>query len=153
MHNPEFVLQNETLKLLCDIEIQTDHRILARRTDLVVVNKKKREPADMWTLSFRKKYNYLDFTSEQKKGREHEGDSDTNCNWCTWNYPERIEKETRRYENQRTSGDHPGYSVIKIDQNTEKSPGDLRKFAVTQTAVRKHHLTLLWKTPKRVKKS
>ena len=23
---------------------------------------------------------------------EHDGDSDTNCNWCTWNNPERIDK-------------------------------------------------------------
>ena len=27
--------------------------------------------------------------------------------------------------NQRTSGDHPNYSIIEISQNTEKSPGDL----------------------------
>ena len=33
--------------------------------------------------------------------------------------------------NQRTSGDHPDYSIIKIDQNTEKSSGDLKRFAVT----------------------
>ena len=27
---------------------------------------------------------------------EHEGDSDTNCNWCTWNNPQRTDKEIRR---------------------------------------------------------
>ena len=26
--------------------------------------------------------------------------------------------------NKRTNGDHPNYSIIKIGQNTEKSPGD-----------------------------
>ena len=39
------------------------------------------------------------------------------------------------------SGDHPNYSIVEIGQNTEKSPGDLRKLAVTQTLVRNHRLT------------
>ena len=30
------------------------------------------------------------------------------------------------------SGHHPNYSIIKISQNTEKSPRDLRRLAVTQ---------------------
>ena len=54
------------------------------------------------------------------------GDGDTNCAWCTWNNPHR----NRRLRNQRESRDHPGFSIIKIGQNTEKSPGDLRRFAV-----------------------
>ncbi len=33
-----------------------------------------------------------------------------------------------------TSGDHPNYCIIEIDQNTEKIPGDLRRL-VTQTPV------------------
>ena len=33
-------------------------------------------------------------------------------------------------------------------QNTEESPGDLRKLAVTQTSVKDHQLTLMWKTLK-----
>ena len=33
--------------------------------------------------------------------------------------------------------------TMKIGQNTEKSPGDLRKFAVTQTPVRNHQLMLV----------
>ena len=41
-------------------------------------------------------------------------------------------------KNQRTSGDHPVYSIIKIDQNTEKGPGDLRRLAVTQNTERDH---------------
>ena len=35
--------------------------------------------------------------------------------------------------NKRTSGDHSNYSIIKNGQNTEKSPGDLRKLVVTPT--------------------
>ena len=33
-------------------------------------------------------------------------------------------------------GDHPNYSLIKIGQNTKKSPGDLRRITVTQTPVK-----------------
>ena len=40
-------------------------------------------------------------------------------------------------------GDHPNYYIIKNDQNTEKSHGDLRRLAVTQTPVKNHQLTLM----------
>ena len=43
MHNSESVLENETHKILWDFEMQTDHLILARRPDLVIVNKKKKK--------------------------------------------------------------------------------------------------------------
>ena len=38
--------------------------------------------------------------------------------------------------NKMTNGDYPNNSIIKIDQNTEKSPGDLKRLAVTQTPVK-----------------
>ena len=41
-HEPESVLENEDYKILWDFSIQTDHAIEARRTDLVVVDKKER---------------------------------------------------------------------------------------------------------------
>ena len=41
------------------------------------------------------------------------------------------------------SGDHPNNSIVENGQNTEKSPGDLRRLAVTQTSVRDHQLTLI----------
>ena len=77
---------------------------------------------------------------------EHEGDSDTNL--------EQSPKEwlgIGRLGNRRTSGDHPDHSIIKISQNTEKSPGDLRKLAFTQTPVENHQLMLVRKTLKGVK--
>ena len=37
--------------------------------------------------------------------------------------------------NNRTSGDHPNYCIFEIGQNTEKSPGDLRRIVVPQTPV------------------
>ena len=43
----------------------------------------------------------------------------------------------------RSSGDHPNDSIIENSQNTEKSPGDLRRLAVTQTPVRNQQLMLV----------
>ena len=41
------------------------------------------------------------------------------------------------------SGDHPNYYIIENSQNTEKSPGDLRRLAVIHTPVKDHQLTLM----------
>ena len=42
----------------------------------------------------------------------------------------------------------PNYSIIENGQNIEKSPGDLRRLAVTQTPVRNHQLDLMWEALK-----
>ena len=42
MYNPAPVPENDTHKLLWDFDIQTDHLILARRPDLIIINKKKK---------------------------------------------------------------------------------------------------------------
>ena len=42
------------------------------------------------------------------------------------------------------SVEHSNYSIIEIVQNTEKSAGDLRRLAVTQTSLRNDQLTLGW---------
>ena len=44
----------------------------------------------------------------------------------------RLLKRLEELVNKRTSVDHPSYYIIEIGQNTEKSPGDLRRFAITQ---------------------
>ena len=54
-------------------------------------------------------------------------------------------KETGGLGSWRTGGDHPNDSIIENGQNTEKSPGDLRIIAVTQTPVKNQMLTLMWK--------
>ena len=41
-------------------------------------------------------------------------------------------------------------TIKTIGQNTEKSPGDLRRVAVTQTPVKDHQLKLMWKARKGV---
>ena len=38
----------------------------------------------------------------------------------------------------RPSGDHPNNSIIENGQNTEKSPGALRRHAVTQSPLKVH---------------
>ena len=43
MHNPAPVLENDTHKLLWDVDIQTDHLISARRLDLIIIKKKKKK--------------------------------------------------------------------------------------------------------------
>ena len=42
MHNPESVLESETLKVLWDFETQTDHLISVWQKDLVIVNSNKK---------------------------------------------------------------------------------------------------------------
>ena len=62
---------------------------------------------------------------------EHEGDGDTSSNLNNRNNSERIGKGTKRLGNKKTSGDQSDYSINKIAQNTEKSPGNLGRVAVT----------------------
>ena len=69
-------------------------------------------------------------------------DADGNTN-CTWNNRQTIDRGTCRNGNKRTIGNHPNESIFKVGQNTEKSPGDLRRLAVTQTPVKRNQLTLV----------
>ena len=56
---------------------------------------------------------------------EHEGDSDTNCIWCSWNSPQRLGKETGGTGDQRKNWDHPDCSTVKILKRLLKTEGDL----------------------------
>ena len=46
----------------------------------------------------------------------------------------------------RMGRDYPNDSIAKNGQNPETSAGNLRRLAVTQTSVKNHQLTLMWKT-------
>ena len=94
MHKPELVPQNELHKILWDFEIQTNYQISIKRPDLVLIKKKKRTYLMDFAILVdhrveikvsEKMNKYLDLARELKKTEEHEGDSDTNCSWCTWN--------------------------------------------------------------------
>ena len=139
MHNPEPVIENDSHKLLWDFDIQTDHLISARRPDLIIINK-KRESVKLSTLLSReeseKKDKYLDLARELKK---------------LWNMKVTIVPIVIGALGTITKGllkglegrDYPNDSIAKNGQNTETSPGDLRRLAVTQTPVKNHQLTLM----------
>ena len=52
---------------------------------------------------------------------DHEGDGDNNCNWTARNNLHRIGKWIERLG---TKGDLPDCRIMKIGQNTGKSPGE-----------------------------
>ena len=75
---------------------------------------------------------------------KYESDGNTNCNWCIRNDSQRLGGGASRLGNQRASGDHQNYiCLVDIDQNTEKSLGDMRRLPVTQTQVKDHQVTLV----------
>ena len=133
-------------KILWNFEIQTDHVIPASRSDLVIVNKKKRTGwiADFTLLTdhriklkeSEKRDKYLDLTRGLKT-IEHEGGDDINCNWCTLEQSPGVWFGEWRIGNKRTGKDHPDYSIIKIGPNTEKSPGDSSEKSSTNAYVKK----------------
>ena len=82
---------------------------------------------------------YIELSSELKI---HESDGDTNYNWCTRYSHQSIGTRTGELGNKRTSGDDPNYSIIEIDQNSKKSPGNFR-LADTQTPVENYLLMLV----------
>ena len=156
---PSICPKNDTHKLLWYFDIQTDHLISARRPALIIINnnnnsnkqKKKKKricqivalavPADhrIKLKEYEKKNKYLDLARELEKTMEHDSDNYTNCDRC-------FRYSNGRLGSWRTSRDHPNYSIIENGHNTEKSHGDLRRLAVTQTLVKDHQLTLMWKT-------
>ena len=104
---------------------------------------KKRELTKLWTLlssanhriKLKESEKYTDLARELKKTVEHESENYINRDWCSWYGRQRIIKGTGGLGIKRTSGDHPNY-ITENGQNTEKSPGDLRRLAVTQTPVK-----------------
>ena len=76
-----------------------------------------------------------------KKTMEHEGNNYANCNWCFGTVTKGLLKSLDDLEVRGPSGYHPNDSIIENGQHTEKSPGDLRRLAVTQSPVKDHQLT------------
>ena len=99
------------------------------------------DPADhrVKLKEIEKRDKYLNLTME------HENDDETNYNWCSQYSHQKFDTRTGGLGNNGTGGDWPNYSIVEIGQNTEKSPGDLRRHAVTQTPEENHQLTLKWK--------
>ena len=74
---------------------------------------------------------------------EYESKGDTNCNSCSRYDHQKIDKVTGGLGNKRKIEDQPNYGIVKIDQNTEKSRGHLRRLVVAQTPVGNHQLMLV----------
>ena len=119
--------KKETCKIV-DFAVPVDHRVKLKENE--------------------KKNKYLDLARDFTKTVKHESNVYINYFWWSWYSHRRIIKVTGGLGNKRRSGDHSNYTIIEIGQNTEKSPGDLRWFAVTQNSVKGHQLTLMWKTLK-----
>ena len=154
MHNPVSVVENDTHKLLWDFDIHTDLLISARRPDRIIINKKEKERickiVDFAVPAYHciklkeceKKDKYLDLVRESKKlwnmkvtivpiviGAFGIVTKGSLKNWRTWKLADEW----------RPSND----SIIENGENTEKSPGDLRRLVVTQFLVKNHQLTLM----------
>ena len=79
-----------------------------------------------------------------KKTMEHAGDNYTNCDWRFWYSNKGLLKGLEDLEvGGRVETIH---TIIDNGQNTEKSPGDLRRLAVSQTPVKNYQLKLMLKT-------
>ena len=74
---------------------------------------------------------------------KHESDDYANFDWCFRNNNKRIIKRPRGLRSWQTGRDYPNDSITENGQITEKSPGDLRRFAVTQTPVKNHQQILM----------
>ena len=94
MHKQESVQE----KIPWDFEVQTNHLIPTRKTNQVIINKKKEKLIADNRVKIKESEKidkYLNFTRELKSAIEHEGDADTNCSWYTWNGPQTLGKRIK----------------------------------------------------------
>ena len=136
-----------------EFDVQTNRQTLARRLD-VEINEIKKEKLThsgyyIWTNHWvknkesKKRNMFLDLARELRKL------------WGMWvtvmqivigahgTVSKGLEKNDKR-----TNRDHPDYRIVETGQKSKKSPGELRRLAVTQTPVKDHKLTPAWKTCK-----
>ena len=165
MHNPFLVVhikENETLKLLWDFVIQNGSINLGQTTRPSDNQQQQQQQQQKIEMRISQIVNFAvpeDCWVKLKESEKVPGpclgtgktvgydiDGATNCYWCARYNHHRIGAWTRGIGNKRSNWDHQNYGIVEIDQNTEKSPGDLRKLAVTQTPVRDCWLALLGKT-------
>ena len=122
--------KRRTCKIV-DFAVLDDHRITLKESE--------------------KKDKFLNLAWELKKTVEHESDNYTKHDWCIWYCYQMIIKGIGRLGNKKTTGDRPNYYIIGNDQNTDKSPGELRRLAITQTPLKDYQLTLMGKKLSRSK--
>ena len=147
MHKPASVQENETQKIFCELTIQIDDRILARKPNLVLVNKKQMTCClVVLTVSINhrvkikesEKINkYSDFAREQKQTVGHTVDGDTICSWCTWNHHKVLEKRVEELEIRRWIESIQTTALLRLDRILRR---------VQETWKNLQSLRLQWKT-------
>ena len=111
-----------THKLLWDFDIHTDHLISAVPPDYRIKLKE-----------CEKKDKYLNLARELKKLWNMKVTIIPIVIGAFGTVTKKLLKGTGGFGSWRMCGDYPNDSIIENSQNTEKSPGDLRRLAVTQT--------------------
>ena len=150
MYKAESVLENEAHKILWGFEIQTNHLILTRKPDLVIVTKKKKKkkkertyrlvdfavPADHCENQRRRKERQIFWPCQRTKKKKLTSIKVTVISIVIGALGTTPKNAAGRVENWRTSRHHPNSIIVKIGQNTGKYPEDLRRLS----------LRLQWKT-------
>ena len=77
---------------------------------------------------------------KNKQTMEYEGDDYTNRDLCIRYSNWKTIKGNGGLVNWKKYGDHPNDNVVENGQNTEKTPGDVRRLAVTETPKKDHQL-------------
>ena len=54
-----------------------------------------------------------------------------------------VDQKNKITDNNNNNNNNPNDSIAEDDQNTETSPGDLRRLTVTQTTLKNHQLILM----------
>ena len=122
MHKPESALENEMHKVLWCFEIQIEHLLPDKRQDF---NKKqmKNLPCHDFTIPANHRVKIKTKRIERqvprpclwtRRVKEHEGDDDTNYNWCVSNGFQRLEKLSRRTGYCRTTWDLQTTALLKF---------------------------------------
>ena len=148
-------------KILQDFERKSDHLIAGGRLELVMINKRKKRTyciVDLSVLVDQRvttkesqkvtKDNFLHLAWLLKKLRSFKKTKLAISPGAFGTISIGLKRGSGRVGHQRTNRDYWKYCTVKIGQNTEKSPGYLRRLAFTQTPVENNQLTLVWKTPK-----
>ena len=71
--------------------------------------------------------------------------------WSAWNGLQELGEDNGGIGKSWENRNHPNYSSIEISQNTEKSPGDLSRLAVSQTPGKKLSVNAGTKNSRRCK--
>ena len=151
VHKPESVFEWGA-KIFRDFKLRTHYLIPARRSDLVIINKKKKKKKK----KKRRTWRIADF-GVPADHRVNIKETETRDKYFDlareliklWNMRMtvipviigvlgRFWKEAGRIGNRTTNQGNPNCSIVKNGRNTEKSPGDRRKLAITHTPVKDH---------------